>query len=181
MVAAELVLAVEYLHSMDVTHRDLKPENVVFTTEGHAQVIDLGTATRSPTAVCAMVGSANYMAPEVVRNTPSHHPSDLWALGCIVFEMLEGTKAFDGPSDFLVWKKVLEGQVAYGEYCTGAAKDFCQALLAVQPDGRLGAGSSGCGSQDIQGHALFDGIVFADLPRRSFEHAFLKGAEHLGL
>ena len=65
IVAAELVLALEYIHSKGVTHRDIKPENVVFTEKHHAQLIDFGTATVSNTPMTKFVGSSNYLAPEV--------------------------------------------------------------------------------------------------------------------
>lgn len=157
-----------------MTHRDLKPENIVFSSEGqHAQLIDFGSATVSKKPVAKFVGTANYLPPEVIRNQPSSHPSDLWALGCVIFEMLEGVKAFDQPSEFLTWNHILTAEVQCSELCQGEARDLCQQLLQKEPAARLGARNSA----DLKQHPFFQAISWPDLPTTDFTHSFLEDAD----
>jgi len=98
---AELVNALEFMHSRGICHRDLKPENVLLSEEGHLKLVDFGTAkdmgvpldveitdpeeygTRKRNST--FVGTAEYVSPELLFSQESSFPVDLWALGCMVF------------------------------------------------------------------------------------------------
>ncbi|CCI49965.1 unnamed protein product [Albugo candida] len=103
---AELVIAIEYLHSKKVVHRDLKPDNLLFSDKGHLKVIDFGSAKvctmwrfklvimkitialkdeedRSTTSG-SFCGTVSYVSPEVLKDKPATVATDLWAAGCII-------------------------------------------------------------------------------------------------
>ena len=89
--AAEIAEALEFLHANSVVHRDLKPENILLDYNGHVKVADFGTAldetksdVNTSTAFC---GTAQYVSPEVLEDRPATKGCDLWALGCIVFQV----------------------------------------------------------------------------------------------
>jgi tetratricopeptide (TPR) repeat protein len=108
-IAREVADALSYAHSHDVVHRDIKPENILLTG-GHARVSDFGVARAISTAgrtrlteTGLAVGTTKYMSPEQIAATDDiDGRSDLYSLGCVLFEMLAGTPPFIGSPESLV-------------------------------------------------------------------------------
>jgi serine/threonine-protein kinase len=99
-VTLRLLHALETLHRHGVVHRDVKPSNVLFDAAGQARLGDLGAAhlgDLGATVTGGMVGSLPYMAPEQMTGAPVSASTDLYALGCVVFEMLTGEAPYGGP------------------------------------------------------------------------------------
>lgn len=103
-VAADLCGALAYAHSRGVIHRDIKPENVLFSA-GKAMLADFGLARaisegqRSITVAGMSLGTPPYMSPEQAQGLEQiDHRSDLYALGCVLFETIAGRPPFAGPS-----------------------------------------------------------------------------------
>jgi len=99
--------AVDYAHSRGIIHRDLKPGNIGLTSEGIIKVMDFGIAlnieeTSRLTKTGHIVGSPHYMAPEQILGQPSHHRTDIYALGITLFEMLTGQVPFDAATDYQI-------------------------------------------------------------------------------
>jgi 3-phosphoinositide dependent protein kinase-1 len=164
--AAELVAALEYLHEkVRIIHRDLKPENVLFSESMHVKLTDFGTArklkegeTRVRTA--SFLGTAEYIAPECLAEEPEvSRASDLWALGCIVYQMLTGTYPFHGETQFLTFEQVRSGEVIFPSRFPLQAKDLIKKLLTLNADERLGSSSYA----DLKGHPFFEGIDWDNL------------------
>src|SRR5262245_13785149 len=116
-VARQIVDALEAAHERGIVHRDLKPGNVMLTADGQVKVLDFGLArafaadagqsssveiTNSPTITGPMtqagliLGTAAYMSPEQAKGRPTDKRSDVWAFGCVFYEMLTGRRGFDG-------------------------------------------------------------------------------------
>jgi hypothetical protein len=103
-IAREVAEALAYAHAQGVVHRDIKPENILLS-QGHALVADFGLAravsvagTERITDSGIVVGTPQYMSPEQTGDTPIDGRSDLYSLGCVVFEMLAGEPPFTGPT-----------------------------------------------------------------------------------
>jgi serine/threonine protein kinase len=104
-IAAQICSVLSYAHAVPVVHRDLKPSNIMIDAEGRVKVLDfgvaavLGTDVTQITETGRMVGTREYMAPEQFLGVGVSPRSDLYALGCVLHEMLAGRKVFDGTSD----------------------------------------------------------------------------------
>src|SRR5947208_415931 len=103
-IAREVADALSYAHSRDVVHRDIKPENILFEA-GHAVVTDFGIARaitaaggEKLTGTGIAVGTPAYMSPEQAASAPVDERSDIYSLGCVLYERLAGEPPFTGPS-----------------------------------------------------------------------------------
>jgi hypothetical protein len=109
-VAAQIAAGLEEAHGKGVMHRDLKPSNVMLTPDGHVKLVDFGLAktTRTRAALSesagaitspgVLLGTARYMSPEQVKGEHVDMRSDVWAFGCVLYEMLTARPAFSGRS-----------------------------------------------------------------------------------
>ncbi|WP_129659267.1 protein kinase domain-containing protein [Rothia uropygialis] len=91
-------------HGTGLVHRDVKPENVLTSPEGSVKVTDFGLTrhVQAESATLSLVGSANYIAPELVRRQPAGKPADNYSVGIILYEMLTGVPPFRGDSPYAV-------------------------------------------------------------------------------
>jgi Tol biopolymer transport system component len=106
-IARQIASALEAAHDKGVIHRDLKPANIKVRSDGVVKVLDFGLAKadglNSETSVGVILGTPGYMSPEQARGLPVDKRADVWAFGCVLYEMLCGRAPFPGatPSDVL--------------------------------------------------------------------------------
>ena len=108
-ISSQLARALEAAHERGIVHRDLKPSNVKVSSDGHVTLLDFGLAkeyrvdstSRDETVAGVILGTWGYMSPEQARGLPADKQTDIWAFGCIFYELLTGRPAFAGhhPSD----------------------------------------------------------------------------------
>eukprot|EP01135_Chromosphaera_perkinsii_P002866 Nk52_evm21s229 gene=Nk52_evmTU21s229 len=195
---AEIVLALEYLHSMEIIHRDLKPENILLNGQMHIQLTDFGTARmqglndESPgkgneTARSAddkdkerqggpedsmpresrkransFVGTAEYVSPELLTDKCASKSSDLWALGCIIYQLIAGKPPFRGANEYQTFQLIIKLELDFPKGFPEVAKDIIQKLLVLDPKERIGCEHRG-GFAELKKHPFFKDITWDGL------------------
>jgi protein kinase X len=163
--AAEIVLAIRYLHSLHIAHRDLKPENLLLDSDGHIKLSDFGFAKVITDKTWTMCGTPEYIAPEVILSKGHDKAVDWWSLGVLIYEMLSGKPPFHGEHTFEIFEKILSAKVDMPAYFHPEAKDLIEKLLVVDVAKRLG-GTRGGGADEVMAHPWFAGIDWEALHKR---------------
>ncbi|HEX6245630.1 MAG TPA: serine/threonine-protein kinase [Polyangiales bacterium] len=129
-------------HAAGIIHRDLKPENVFLLADGRIKVLDFGAALsdNKPNEKAGTLGTPWYMAPEQAMGNAPDRRSDIYSLGCVLFEMITGNCPFDAADGRVVMAKHIEDPVPTPESPTGPLPEGLERAitrsLAKHPDQR---------------------------------------------
>lgn len=179
--SAEILCGLEYLHGLGIIHRDLKPENILLDERMHVLITDFGSAKilkdnpecgernlAGEQQQCqrrnSFVGTAQYVSPELLTDKTTSRASDLWALGCIVYQMVAGLPPFRSRSEYLIFQKILNLEYELPDGFCELARDLVGKLLVLEPSERLGASDEhGSGYPSIRAHPFFVNVDFETL------------------
>jgi novel protein kinase C epsilon type len=152
--AAEITLAIQFLHQHGNLHRDLKLENVLVGSDGHCKIACFGLSKLGLFHQCktrTKCGTPYCMAPEIVTNIPYGQGVDWWAVGVMIYEMMtgyppfyynEGEDMYDDNEQNKLGQKILNDEVDFPEDMSLAAVSIVMKLLMKNPAKRLGSNSS---------------------------------------
>ena len=139
-IAHQLVSALWYLHSNRILHRDMKPQNILMCNGGLVKLCDFGFARAMSVntfMVTSIKGTPLYMSPELVQEQPYDHNADLWALGCILFELFAGEPPFYTTNLFQLVNLITKNPVKWPPGMSENFHDFLNGLLNKDPSARL--------------------------------------------
>lgn len=189
---AEIVEALEYLHGLNILHRDLKPESTLFANYflflwvilcvdilidavGHIKITDFGTSSMANdenSSRNSFVGTQDYVSPEVLSGEQKATKAcDLWAIGCMIYQMLTGRSPFRAGTEYLTFETIMghckgTKPLEFPPIMTPDARDITLAFLRVNDTERLGAGDDnldGNGYAAVKAQPFFIGVSWGQL------------------
>lgn len=170
---AQILDAIDYMHSRGIIHRDLKPENVLLDDQMHVKITDFGTAkildlkksngvgstSGDPMEAAeadraqSFVGTAEYVSPELLTDKNACKASDLWAFGCIIYQLIAGRPPFKAANEYMTFQKIVGLEYSFPDGFPPLARDLVERLLVLDPITRLPM-------EHIKSHPFFEGITW---------------------
>lgn len=165
LVIAELVLAIEALHSKDIVHRDLKPDNILIDDDGHIKVTDFGLAKegiKKGVLTKTFCGSIAYLPPEIIKKAGHNKMVDWYLVGIILYELVCGKPPYFSKTFAQLSWNILNAKLAFPPGLSLNIKKFIKKMVAREPNQRLGAKK---GAEEIKRHDFFIGIDWDQIAR----------------
>uniref|UniRef100_A0A3P8ZBC9 non-specific serine/threonine protein kinase n=1 Tax=Esox lucius TaxID=8010 RepID=A0A3P8ZBC9_ESOLU len=170
---AEIVSALEYLHSRDVVYRDLKLENLMLDNDGHIKITDFGLCKEGITDGATMktfCGTPEYLAPEVLEDNDYGRAVDWWGLGVVMYEMMCGRLPFYNQDHERLFELILMEEIRFPRNLAPEGKALLAGLLKKDPKQRLGGGPDD--AKDVMSHKFFSSINWQDVVDRKLTPPF---------
>ncbi|XP_050387956.1 uncharacterized protein LOC126804764 [Argentina anserina] len=173
--AAEVTLALMFLHRQGVIYRDLKLDNILLDCEGHCKIADFGMCKEgilggaTTTTFC---GTPDYISPEVLQELEYGPSVDWWALGVLMYEMMAGQPPFEAENEDDLFEAILHEDVLYPVWLSREAVSILRGFMTKNVNRRLGCVSSQGGEQAILDHPFFKEIDWVALEAKKVKPPF---------
>ena len=180
---AQIAVALQYLHNLEITYRDLKPENILLDEDGYIKLCDFGSSViiRGTEKVKNFAGSPEYAAPEIITYSGHNFMCDWWSLGILIYELLYGNTPFFNMDKTRMYDLIITGAISFPKFIqiegeektrnykvSEDAKNIISKFLEKDPGTRLGRK----GLDEIKKHPFFSGINFDDLNKKKIKPPF---------
>ena len=161
---AELIIAIDYLHTNNILYRDLKPENILINSDGHIKLADFGLARENTEdgRLKSFCGSPSYLSPEMIQKRESTKASDIYGIGAVLYEMMSGYTPFYGNDLRTLYTNIVKKKLMFPEYFSDNAKDLLKKLLEKNPEKRIDL-------DDIKKHKFFKEIDWNELELKNIK------------
>uniref|UniRef100_A0A8C7KNE1 non-specific serine/threonine protein kinase n=3 Tax=Salmoninae TaxID=504568 RepID=A0A8C7KNE1_ONCKI len=161
---AEIVSALDYLHSAKIVYRDLKLENLMLDKDGHVKITDFGLCKEGITDAATMktfCGTPEYLAPEVLEDNDYGRAVDWWGLGVVMYEMMCGRLPFYNQDHEKLFELILMEEIKFPRTLSSDSKSLLSGLLIKDPNKRLGGGPDD--AKEIMRHSFFVAVDWQDV------------------
>ena len=169
--AAQVTLAFEYLHGLDIIYRNLKPENLLIDRHGYLKMVDFGFAKRIQGRTWTLRGTTEYLAPEVILCIGHGKAADWWSLGVLIYEMAAGYPPFFGDSPIETYQKIVGGRLRFPGHFSSRLMDLLRNLTHVDTTKRFGNLKKGV--DDVKKHNWFASTDWSAIYRKEEEAPFI--------
>jgi protein-serine/threonine kinase len=162
--ASEILMALQYLHTMNIIYRDLKPENLLLDCLGHAKITDFGLSKEGimdNVSAKTLCGTPEYLAPEILRKEGHGKAVDWYSFGALIYEMLTGLPPFYTKDREKLFDRIKRADITFPSYVTSNSQKLLVGLLNKTPAKRLGSGEQG--GEEIKVQPFFAGVDWDDL------------------
>lgn len=160
---AEIVVALEKIHSKNIMYRDLKPENILIDIDGHVKISDFGLSKqirKRDEKSYTFCGSPEYLPPEMILGYEHGRAVDFYTLGCLIYEMIVGFPPFHSPNSKTLEKRIVSGVIRFPMNIDLDAKDLIEWLLSTDPSDRPQEFS------EVKSHPFFNDIHWGRVAKK---------------
>jgi serine/threonine protein kinase len=165
---AELILAIEHLHELDIIYRDLKPENILISQDNHIKLADFGLAKEGiadQQSSKSFVGSPAYLPPEMLNRKGVGKSADIYGIGAVLYEMMCGTPPFFSNNIKILYRNISQSKLMLHDYFSDELKDLLTQLLCRDPYKRIGVQDK----KELKCHEWFKDIDWEKLAKKEIE------------
>ncbi|KAL0116223.1 hypothetical protein PUN28_011216 [Cardiocondyla obscurior] len=171
--AAEVILALQFLHNNHIIYRDLKLDNILLDAEGHCKLADFGMCKEGiiegETTTSTFCGTPDYIAPEILQELPYGASVDWWALGVLLYEMVAGQPPFEAENEDDLFESILRDDLVFPGWVSPEAESVLKAFMTKNPAKRLGCVAADGGENAIRVQPFFKYLDWEALEARKIK------------
>ena len=159
---AEITLALEHLHKNRIIYRDLKPENILLDKSGHVKLADFGLSKKITDSTDTFCGTAEYIAPEILRHEKYSFAVDWWSMGILLYDIINDGTPFYDDNQTKMFENILTEEPEFSKYGNKTANDLMKQLLNKDPAQRPSV-------EEIKAHPFFRPLDWDKVYRKEYK------------